>query len=177
MSLIWICEVQYSKTCMKYNFKKPMFVSFLHIDGSNVWPLKIKFSAVLKIFSGLQTFAVHHFFKHSIKSLRMLTNPDCGLSIYNQQHQRHEFLICIKWNAQKTRSISMGLMQTFVFTFGRNCVWNVLQLIHKYLEVDTFHRVVYIGQETGSLATQLEDYFCLTNPIRSVFPGRNYLHL
>nr|XP_018670566.1 uncharacterized protein LOC100180224 isoform X2 [Ciona intestinalis] len=84
--------------------------------------------------------------------------PILPMSLISEQHQDN---INIPWYPPEER-----------FRFGEIYEANIMHLIHKYLEVDTYHRVVYVGPEKGSLAPLVEDHFCLTKPILSVFPGK-----
>ncbi|CAK8671843.1 unnamed protein product [Clavelina lepadiformis] len=65
-----------------------------------------------------------------------------------------------------------ALSEKQLFSFGEIYEDNLMHNIHKYLEVDTFHRVAYVGQKRGSMASIVEKHFCLINPIHYVFPGK-----
>lgn len=60
----------------------------------------------------------------------------------------------------------------FCYKILKNITSLFFQLIHKYLEIDSFHRVIYVGPEKGSIAPQVEKHFCLINKIQSVYPGK-----
>ncbi|XP_019617543.1 PREDICTED: uncharacterized protein LOC109464886 [Branchiostoma belcheri] len=58
------------------------------------------------------------------------------------------------------------------FSFGPVYEDSIFEIIHKYLELDTHHRVAYVGDPVGSLAQKIQDHFCLTQPVVAVTPGK-----
>ena len=57
------------------------------------------------------------------------------------------------------------------FSFGEPYEEKMAKLIHQYLEVGTDDNVCYVGHTKGSLASMMQDRFCLLQPITSVVPG------
>ena len=57
------------------------------------------------------------------------------------------------------------------FSFGEAYDTKMFEMIHKYLELDTYHRLCYVGSDKGSFAPQIANKFCLLEPITTVVPG------
>ncbi|XP_074654441.1 uncharacterized protein LOC141908332 [Tubulanus polymorphus] len=57
------------------------------------------------------------------------------------------------------------------FSFGETYEKRMCELIHRYLELDTFERLCYVGEIKGSLAPMIQERFCLLEPVMSVAAG------
>ncbi|BFZ21162.1 hypothetical protein BsWGS_24201 [Bradybaena similaris] len=57
------------------------------------------------------------------------------------------------------------------FSFGAEYEKRLYSLIDDHLELETSDRLIYVGDLKGSIATDLEDHFCLIHPVQTVIPG------
>lgn len=58
------------------------------------------------------------------------------------------------------------------YTFGKKYDEDILQLINKYMQLETTDRLCYIGDtKEGCLAENIVNRFCLLEPMLSVIPG------
>jgi len=55
-----------------------------------------------------------------------------------------------------------------IFSFGQLYEDNLLLHIHRHLELDTHHKLLYVGDPRYQLVKAIEKYFCLIEPITAI---------
>jgi len=55
-----------------------------------------------------------------------------------------------------------------IFKFGQLYEDNLLMHIHKHLELDTHHKLLYVGDPRYQLVKAIENYFCLIEPVTTI---------
>jgi len=55
-----------------------------------------------------------------------------------------------------------------LFNFGQLYEDNLLMHIHKHLELDTHHKLLYVGDPRFQLVKAIEKYFCLIEPVTTI---------
>ena len=59
----------------------------------------------------------------------------------------------------------------FFLTVSNLNNWTYLQHIHKHLELDTHHKLLYVGDPRYQLVKAIEKYFCLIEPVTTIDLG------